>query len=82
MSDTWSIQGDAIHRHHNEPRVQLHVPKEETFPIPVKYIDVTWSTHTDLDVLQEKRIDDYWDVDSNKNLSNSWKDVTKLLYWK
>ena len=31
------------------------VPKEETFPIPVKYIDVTRSTHADLDVLQEKR---------------------------
>ena len=27
-----SIQGDFIHRHHNEPRVQLNVPKEETFP--------------------------------------------------
>ena len=27
--------------HHNEPRVQLHVPKEETFPVPLKYIDVT-----------------------------------------
>ena len=34
------------------------VPKEETFPfpIPLKYIDVAMSTHTDLDVLQEKRI--------------------------
>ena len=32
-ADFWSIQGDFIYRHHNEPRVQLHVPKEETFPI-------------------------------------------------
>ena len=32
----WSIQGDFIYRHHNEPRVQLYVPKEETFPIPLK----------------------------------------------
>ena len=54
-----SIQGDFICRHHNEPRVQLHVPKEETSFIPLKHIDVTRSTHTDLDVLQEKRIDDY-----------------------
>ena len=29
--DFWSIQGDLIHRHHSEPRVQLYVPKEETF---------------------------------------------------
>ena len=54
-ADVWSIQGDFIFRHHNEPRVQLHVPKEETFSIPLTYIDVARSTHTDLDVLQEKR---------------------------
>ena len=72
-ADFWSIQGDFIYRHHNEPRVQLHVPKEETFTIPLKYIDVTGSTHTDVDVLQEKRIDDYWNVDSNRHLSGSWK---------
>ena len=41
--------------------------REETFPIPLEYIDVTWSTHTDLDVLQEKRIDDYWNVDSSRH---------------
>ena len=57
-ADFWSIQGDFIYRRHNEPRVQLYVPKEETFPIPLKYIDVTRSTHSELDVLQEKRIDD------------------------
>ena len=64
-ADFWSMQGDFIHRHHNEPRVQLHVPKEETFSVPLKCMDVTRSTHTDLDVMQEKRIDDYWNVDSN-----------------
>ena len=40
-------------------RVQHYVPKEETFPIPLKYTDVTRSTHTDLDVMQEKRVDDH-----------------------
>ena len=53
--DFWSIQGDFVCRHHNEPRVQLHVPKEETIPIPLKCIDVTWCTHTDLDVMREKK---------------------------
>ena len=57
-ADFWSIQGDFIYRHHNESRVQLYVPKDETFPTPLKYIDVTRSTHTDLDVMQEKCIDD------------------------
>ena len=57
-ADFWSIQDDFIYRHHNEPRVQLYLPKEETFPIPLKYTGVTRSTHTDLDVIQEKRIDE------------------------
>ena len=37
LNDFWSIQSDFICRHHIEPRVQLHVPKEETFPKPLKY---------------------------------------------
>ena len=28
-AELWSIQCEFIYRHHNEPRVQLHVPKEE-----------------------------------------------------
>ena len=67
----WSIQGDFIYVHHVEPRVQFFVPKEESFPIPPKYIDVMKSTHTDLDVAPEKRIDDYWNVDGNRSLSDS-----------
>ena len=47
--------------------------------IPLKYIDVTRSTHTDLDVLQEKRIDEYWNVDSSKHLSDSLRGFTNLF---
>ena len=53
------------------------MPKEEIFPTPVKYFDVTRSTHTDLDVLLEKQLDDHWNVDSNRHLSDSWK---RILY--
>ena len=81
-ADLWSIQGDFIYRHHNELRGHLHVPKEETGPTPLKFIDVTRSTHTDLDVLQEKRIDDFWTVGSNIHLSNSWKGLTKFTLLK
>ena len=38
-ADFWSIQGDFIFRHHNEPRVQLYVPKEETFAIPERSVN-------------------------------------------
>ena len=58
-ADFWSIQGDFIYRHYSEPRVQLRVPKEETFHIPLKYNDFTRSIHTDMDVMQEKRIKYY-----------------------
>ena len=74
--DFWSIRGDVIYRHHTEPRVQLHVPKEETFPIPLKYNDVTGSTHADLDV------NDYWNVDSCKHVSDSWRGFTKFTLLK
>ena len=34
------MEGSFIYRQHVEPRVQLYVPKEETFPFPLQYIDV------------------------------------------
>ena len=79
--DFWSIQGDFIYRDHNEPRVQLYVPKEETFPIPLKYIDVTRSTHTNLDVMQVQRTDDNSNVDENRS-SDSWIGFTKFVLLK
>ena len=44
--------------------------------------DVTRAVHTDLDVLQEKRIDDNWSVDSNRSLSDSWTGFTKFILLK
>ena len=48
------------------------------FPIPLRYIDATWTTHTTLDVLQESHIDDYGIIDVNRNLSESWIGFTQL----
>ena len=83
-NDFGSAQGHFINRHHSEPRVQLCVlkAKEETFPIPLKYIDVTRSTQTNLNVMQEKRIDDCWNVDENRSLSDSWTGFTKFTLLK
>ena len=66
---------------HIEPRVQLYVPKK-TLLIPQKCIDVTRSTRTDLNVAQEKRIDDYWNIDDNRSLSDSWTGFTKFTLLK
>ena len=41
-------------------------------------IDVTRTTHTNLEVLQETRIDDCWKVDVDRNLSDSWTGFTKF----
>ena len=32
LADFWSIQGDFIYRHHNEPRVRLYVPRKKHSP--------------------------------------------------
>ena len=78
-NDFGSISGDLICRHHVEPRVKLYKPKEESFPIPLKYIDVTSTTHTSPDVLLEKHIEDYWNVDEDRELSDAWTGFTILF---
>ena len=50
----WSSSGNYICRHDVEPRVSLYVPREASFPILLKYIDVTRATSTSLDVMLEK----------------------------
>ena len=64
--------------------------KEESFPVPLKYIDVIRSTHTDLDVSQEKRIDEYWNVNEKQKFVRfvdrfyriyvSKRDISKRMY--
>ena len=78
INDFWSMSGSFIYRHHVEPRVKLYSPREESFPIPLKYIDVTRTTHTNLDVKLEKRIDDYWNIDGSRNLSDPWTGFTQF----
>ena len=46
-------------------------PKEESVPIALKKIDITRTTHTSLDVMQEKRRNDYWNVDVDRTFSDS-----------
>ena len=78
INDVWSMSGSFIYRHHVEPRVELYSPREESFPIPLKYIDVTRTTDTSLDVLLEKHIEDYWNVDEDRELSDAWTGFTRF----
>ena len=69
------MSGNFKNRHHVEPRVKLYSPTEESFPTPLKYIDVS---HTNLDVKQERRIDGYWNIDGSRDLSDSWTGFTQF----
>ena len=82
INDFWSVSGNLIFRHHVEPRVKLYSPREESFPIPLKYIDVSRTTHTNLDVEQERRIDDYWNIDRSRDLSDYWTGFTQFTLLK
>ena len=77
-NDFRSMSGNFIYRHHVEPRVKLYSPREESFPIPLKYIDVSRTTHTNLDVKQESRIDDCWKIDGSRDLSDPWTGFTQF----
>ena len=79
INDFWSMSGSFIYRHHVEPRVKLYSPREESFPVPLKYIDFSRTTHTNLDVKQEKRIDDYWNIDGSQDLSDPWTGIFHTL---
>ena len=39
---------------------------------------MTRATHTNLDVKQERRIDDYWNVDGSRDVSDSWTGFTQF----
>ena len=81
INDFWSITRDFICRHQLEPRVKLYVPREASFPIPLKHIDVTRTTHTSLDELLETHFEDYWNVNEDRDLSDAWTGFI-LFEWK
>ena len=66
INDSSSMSRNYIYRYHAEPRVKLYVPREESFPLALRYIDVTRSTCTTLDVMLERRIDNYWNLEGTE----------------
>ena len=64
------------YRRHVEPRVKLYMPRAESCPIPLKYIDVTRITNTNLDVLLEN-----WNVDGDRELSDTWTGFHKIHFF-
>ena len=82
IDDFWAMSGSFIYRHYVEPRVKLYSPREESFLIPLKYIDLSSTTHTNLDFMLERRIDDLWKIDGSRDLPDPWTGFTPYLpYW-
>ena len=42
------------------------------------YIDVTRTAETSFDVLLEKHVDDHWNVDGDRELSDAWTGFTRF----
>ena len=78
INDFWSMSGNFIYRHHVEPRVKLFLA--ERIPLKYKYVSIT--TPTNFDIKQEKRIDDYWNIDGPRDLSDSWTGFTRFILLK
>ena len=57
----------------------MYVPKESSFPIPSKYIDVARQSKNKLDKLRESNTDLLWNIDEKKN-SHVW--VTGKFFFK
>ena len=53
--DFWRISRNYIYRHHVQPMVKLYVPKEGSFPTPLKYIDVVRWTFFDARIVTSLR---------------------------
>ena len=47
-ADFWSMSGGFFYCHFVMPREHLYVPKDSSFPIPSKYVDVVRQTKTNL----------------------------------
>ena len=69
-NDFWSMSGNFIYRHYS--------PREESFRTPLKYFDVSRTTHSNLDVMQVSRIDEYWNIDGSRDMSVSWTGFTQF----
>ena len=60
------MSGDNINRHHADLRITLYAPDEKTFPVQLKYIDVTKQTKIDIDSVSESTINDIWTEDKKR----------------
>ena len=75
--DFWTVNSRFITRHHKRPRFEKHVPTEDDFPMPLKWLDVMRFTATSIPETGMRSIDDYWIADGNEELAFEWTGNTR-----
>ena len=55
------------------------MPKEESSPVPLKYIDVARTTFIFVDILLEKQVDENWHADEERELSDARTGFTRCI---
>ena len=66
--DSWSLSGESLYRHHEEPRLKFHDP----LPIPLKYVDTMRQTQTSVNNVSEHIVNDLWTEAEGVTLSEEW----------
>ena len=83
INDFWTMSGNFIYRLHVEPRVKLYSPREESFPIPLKYIDVSRTTHTHIWMSNKRNASMIIGMSMGQETCRILGQVSlNLLYWK
>ena len=54
------MSGDFFYRHHEEPRLKINDPDDETFTIPLTCVDVMRQTQTSMNKVSEHIVNDSW----------------------
>ena len=70
--DSWSMSGEFIHRHHEELRLKFYDPDNETFPIPLKNVNVMRQTQTKKKNVSEHTINDTCFEAKGVTLAEEW----------
>ena len=78
ITDFWSMSGNFIFRHHVELSVKLYSPRRITpYSTEVHWCIQNYSYQFGCQA-RETRIDDYWNIDGSRDLSDPWTGFTQI----
>ena len=73
------MSGECTDRYHEEPRLKFYDSDDETFPIPLKYVDVMRQTQLCLNNVSENIINDLWTEATGVNIPEEWTGTARFL---